>query len=127
MESLVNQTHSPLEIILVDDGSSDGGGRKRGLVQTCFGNGNHSAALGLSAGRMAALEASRGEWFAITDIDEARGRLATADVGILGFWGRRRSSCSYWKNNFRASRRCDFELDRLKLSLSIAQGLGELT
>ena len=28
MESLVNQTHSPLEIILVDDGSSDGGEQK---------------------------------------------------------------------------------------------------
>ena len=110
MESLVNQTHSPLEIILVDDGSSDGGEQKveawskHALVTVIT-----QAALGLSAGRMAALEASRGEWFAITDIDvRPRGRLDTADVGILGFWGRRRSSCSYWKNNFRASRRCDF-------------------
>lgn len=70
MESLVNQTHSPLEIILVDDGSIDGGKQKaeewsnHDLVTVITQD-----ALGLSAGRMAALEASRGEWFAITDID----------------------------------------------------------
>lgn len=70
MESLVNQTHSPLEIILVDDGSSDGGKQKaeewsnHDLVTVIT-----QEALGLSAGRMAALEASKGEWFAITDID----------------------------------------------------------
>ncbi len=70
MESLVNQTHSPLEIILVDDGSIDGGKQKaeewsnHDLVTVITQD-----ALGLSAGRMAALEASKGEWFAITDID----------------------------------------------------------
>ena len=70
MESLVNQTHSPLEIILVDDGSSDGSGQKaetwseHALVTVITQD-----ALGLSAGRMAALDASKGEWFAITDID----------------------------------------------------------
>ena len=70
MESLVNQTHSPLEIILVDDGSIDGGKQKAEEWS------NHDLvtvipqdALGLSAGRMAALETSKGEWFAITDID----------------------------------------------------------
>ena len=70
MESLVNQTHSPLEIILVDDGSVDGGKQKaeewsnHDLVTVITQD-----ALGLSAGRMAALEESKGEWFAITDID----------------------------------------------------------
>ena len=70
MESLVNQTHSPLEIILVDDGSTDGGKQKaedwsnHDLVTVISQD-----AVGLSAGRMAALEASSGEWFAITDID----------------------------------------------------------
>ena len=70
MESLVAQTHSPIEIILVDDGSSDGGRdavekwSKHELVTTISQD-----KLGLSAGRMAALERSRGEWFAITDID----------------------------------------------------------
>ena len=70
MESLVNQTHSPLEIILVDDGSVDGGKQKaeewstHDLVTVITQD-----ALGLSAGRMAELEESKGEWFAITDID----------------------------------------------------------
>ena len=54
MESLVNQTHSPLEIILVDDGSVDGGKQKaeewsnHDLVTVITQD-----ALGLSAGRMA--------------------------------------------------------------------------
>ena len=70
MESLVNQTYSPLEIILVDDGSTDGGKEKvvewsnHDLVTTIT-----QEKLGLSAGRMAALESANGEWFAITDID----------------------------------------------------------
>ena len=70
MDSLVNQTHSQLEIILVDDGSTDGGKEKavewskHDLVTTIT-----QEKLGLSAGRMAALESANGEWFAITDID----------------------------------------------------------
>ncbi len=70
MESLVNQTHSPLEIILVDDGSTDGGKEKvdewskHEHVTTIV-----QGKLGLSAGRMAALDIAKGEWFAITDID----------------------------------------------------------
>ena len=70
MESLVSQSHSPIEIILVDDGSSDGGKEAvakwsdHELVTTIFQD-----KIGLSAGRMAALEKSKGEWFAITDID----------------------------------------------------------
>ena len=70
MESLLNQTHSPLEIILVDDGSKDGGKEKaikwgeHDLV-TCI----TQDPVGLSAGRMAALDVAKGEWFAITDID----------------------------------------------------------
>ncbi|DAC41650.1 MAG TPA: glycosyltransferase [Candidatus Poseidoniales archaeon] len=70
MESLVNQTHSPIEIILVDDGSIDGSKQKvedwsKHELVTCI----TQEALGLSAGRMAALSSSKGEWFAITDID----------------------------------------------------------
>ena len=70
LESLVNQTHEPLEIILVDDGSTDGSRDKvakwneHELVTTI-----NQEAIGLSAGRMAGLEASKGEWVAITDID----------------------------------------------------------
>ena len=69
MESLVNQTHSPLEIILVDDGSSDGGEQKvRDWSNHELVTGITQDAIGLSAGRMAALEASKGAWFAITVI-----------------------------------------------------------
>ena len=70
MESLVSQSHSPLEIILVDDGSTDGSTDKvnewasHELVTAITQD-----PIGLSAGRMAALESAKGEWFAITDID----------------------------------------------------------
>ena len=70
MESLVNQTHSPLEIIIVDDGSNDGSTetvRKWGEEELVTAIAQEP--LGLSAGRMAALEVARGEWVAITDID----------------------------------------------------------
>ena len=75
LESLVNQTHSPLEIILVDDGSTDGSQDKvkqwseHELVSTIL-----QKPLGLSAGRMAALSEAKGEWFAITDIDVRPGQ-----------------------------------------------------
>ena len=70
MESLIQQSHSPLEIILVDDGSTDGSEEK---VKQWDTHENvtviNQKPLGLSAGRMAALQAAKGEWFAITDID----------------------------------------------------------
>ena len=70
LESLVEQSHSQIEVILVDDGSTDGSQDKvnewseHELVTVI-----NQDALGLSAGRMAALDAAKGDWFAITDID----------------------------------------------------------
>ena len=70
LDSLVNQSHSPIEIILVDDGSSDGSQDKvKEWSEHEFVTVINQSAIGLSAGRMAALNAANGEWFAITDID----------------------------------------------------------
>ena len=73
LRSLVKQTYRPLEIIAVDDGSTDDGfaklqsweGEHDGIVVTVL----KQSPLGLSAGRNLAFEHSKGEWVAITDID----------------------------------------------------------
>ncbi len=70
IESLIEQTHRPLEIIVVDDGSTDGSRKKveswqeHELVSTVL-----QEPLGLSAARMAAVNEAKGDWVAITDID----------------------------------------------------------
>ncbi len=79
MRALVAQSWRPLEIVAVDDGSSDGGADILASWHDPSGSKPDSngvpirvltrASEGLSAGRNAAFEASRGEWFAITDID----------------------------------------------------------
>jgi cellulose synthase/poly-beta-1,6-N-acetylglucosamine synthase-like glycosyltransferase len=79
MRALCAQTHQPIEIIAVDDGSSDGSTKLLRAWQDAEGKrpesrGNSVRILeqgprGLSAGRNAALEDSKGEWVAITDID----------------------------------------------------------
>ncbi|DAC53386.1 MAG TPA: glycosyltransferase family 2 protein [Candidatus Poseidoniales archaeon] len=75
MESLLNQTHSNLEILVVNDGSTDGAEAvldpfhdpegTRGVPVKV----HHQPPLGLSAGRQWAVEHATGEWVAITDID----------------------------------------------------------
>ena len=73
LESLVKQAYRPLEIIAVDDGSSDDGysklkaweGEHNGITVRVL----KQPPTGLSAGRNLALEHSKGEWVAITDID----------------------------------------------------------
>ena len=75
LDSLLQQTHSPLEIIAVNDGSSDDTKLKLDTWYEKHGNSDvpiqiiHQDSLGLSAGRMAAVEKSSGTWIAITDID----------------------------------------------------------
>ena len=73
LQSLVNQTYRPLEIIAVDDGSDDDGysrlkaweGVHNDIPITVL----KQNPKGLSAGRNLALENSKGTWVAITDID----------------------------------------------------------
>tara|TARA_B110000444_G_scaffold158444_1_gene148114 strand:- start:898 stop:2025 length:1128 start_codon:yes stop_codon:yes gene_type:complete len=73
LESLTAQTHRPLEIIAIDDGSSDGSKEK--LLAWHQEEGEipirifTQDAMGLSAGRQLAVKQSSGEWIAITDID----------------------------------------------------------
>ena len=73
IESLIQQTYRPLEIIAIDDGSTDSGlsilerwtGEHNGIPVRVFSQ----SPKGLSAGRNLAVEKSKGEWVAITDID----------------------------------------------------------
>lgn len=79
MGALTNQTWRPLEIVAVDDGSTDGGAERLAMWHDPNGVSDRSngipitvlrrSASGLSAGRNAALEVANGDWFAITDID----------------------------------------------------------
>ncbi len=107
MSALCAQTYRPLEIIAVDDGSTDGGGEVLQAWNDPFGERPESEGisvrvilqkpLGLSAGRNNALNAAKGEWVAITDIDcrpeadwiermvaETRSEASYHVVGITG-------------------------------------------
>ncbi len=75
LNAILAQTHRPLEIVAVNDGSTDSTGARMDQWKQSNDESDvsisifHQDALGLSAGRMAALEAAKGEWVAITDID----------------------------------------------------------
>ena len=79
MKAICAQTYRPLEIIAIDDGSTDGG---TNILQAWHDPDGKRAAsngipvrvltqepFGLSAGRNNALNAAKGKWVAITDID----------------------------------------------------------
>ena len=96
MQSLLEQTWRPLEIVAVDDGSTDGSGERPQAFHDLDGEVPvrvlRRPAEGLAAGRNAAAQAASGIWIAITDIDvrpmpdwieammAARGELENEDV-----------------------------------------------
>jgi glycosyltransferase involved in cell wall biosynthesis len=67
VESALAQTHRPSEIIVLDDGSTDGGGAiAQGLAVTYVRQAN----AGLAAARNAAIERASGDYIALLDCDD---------------------------------------------------------
>ena len=72
VDSILNQTHSALEVILVDDGSPDGSGKicdeyaaRDSRVRVI-----HKKNGGLSDARNAGIEIARGDYIAFVDSDD---------------------------------------------------------
>jgi len=99
LDSIVGQTYTNLEILLVDDGSPD----RCGAICDEYAARDprikviHQENGGLSAARNAALDAAKGEWLGFVDSDDwiepdmyavlLEGALRTgADITVCGYW-----------------------------------------
>jgi glycosyltransferase involved in cell wall biosynthesis len=97
VESALAQTHRPLEIVVIDDGSTDDTAERlapyRGQIE-CIWQENQ----GLSAARNAGIRRARGEWIAFLDADDVwapektesqlRAAAAIPDAMLIGAAGR---------------------------------------
>lgn len=93
IDSIINQTYSDLEIILIDDGSSD----KSGEIVDSYNDPRicifHTANHGLSAARNLGIEKAHGEYLSFVDADDwiepnllqhAVERIGSADILCFG-------------------------------------------
>lgn len=72
MRSLLNQTFESMEIIIVNDGSTDGSGEFAEIIAENFGNVRviRQKKAGVSAARNAGIDAARGDYIGFTDADD---------------------------------------------------------
>ena len=86
--SILNQTYVNLEIIMIDDGSTDGSGK---IIDQIVANDSrvkviHKENGGVTSARMAGIKSATGEWIGFVDGDdevELQELFAVADAGRL--------------------------------------------
>lgn len=133
IDSVINQTYHHLEIILVDDGSTDGSSQicdqyqhKDKRIRVI-----HQKNKGLSGARNAGLDIMRGEIVSFLDPDDAflpemiellvkNMMKSQADISACGFYTCRtekRLSASHYESVFALKRGCVISQDALRLML----------